>query len=266
MQLVNGIISATLPLSDRSIQFGDGVFRTLRKQQGKVLFWENHYLKLKHDAQSVDIRCPTQEELAADLDKIRVEDAAIKIILSRGNTVRGYAAPPGLAVTRIVQATPLPRHRENWLRDGVKVRFAKWRLSMQPQLAGIKHLNRLDNVMACREWTDPTIAESLMLDQTGRVIAGTMSNIFILREGALLTPDLTYCGVAGVMRDKVIEIAPRLTIKVKYEALSPETILQADALMLTNSLLGVLPVRQCETRVWQDFSVCSALHQMIFRN
>jgi 4-amino-4-deoxychorismate lyase len=265
MELVNGIASTTLPLSDRSIQFGDGVFRTLCKQQGNILFWDAHYLKLKHDAYRLGIACPLQEELASDLAQISQPNAAIKIILSRGNTLRGYAAARDLAITRIVQAYPLPDSQKSWLIEGVRVRFAQWRLSIQPQLAGIKHLNRLDNVMARQEWTDSDIVESLMLDQTGGVIEGTMSNLFIFQHGLLCTPDLAHCGVAGVMRDKVIEAAQCLGIKVNYVSLLPENILQADALMLTNSLWGVLPVRQCESRVWQDFSLCYALYQRIFQ-
>jgi 4-amino-4-deoxychorismate lyase len=266
MQWVNGMLSTTLPLSDRSIQFGDGVFRTLRKAGGRLLFWEAHYSKLKHDAARLGIVCPAQEVFTADLANISLPDAAIKIILSRGNTARGYAAAPELVVTRIVQAHPLPEGREKWLAEGVKVRFAQWRLSMQPQLAGIKHLNRLDNVMARREWTEPTLLESLMLDQAGRVIEGTMSNLFIVRDKVLITPALTECGVAGVMRDKIIEAAQHLSMQVKLIALTPDMVLQADALMLSNSLWGILPVNQCEKRVWQDFSVCYALHQMIFNN
>lgn len=270
MYIVNGELATHLPLSDRSIQFGDGVFRTLRQQQGIPVFWEAHYQKLMHDACAMGIVCPPREVFEEDFTLIKMTEGIVKIILSRGNTARGYAVSQDLPVTRIVQVSPTPVGRETWLQEGVKIRFADWRLSSQPRLAGIKHLNRLDNVMARLEWNDPDIAESLMLDQAGYVIEGVMSNMFLWQQGGLYTPNLTDCGVAGVMRDKVIEATQHLGIPLIYQSLTPEHIWQAEAVLLTNSVFGIVPVRECESekykknRVWRDFSLCLTLYHTIF--
>lgn len=264
MFLVNGKPAKMLPLTDRAIQFGDGVFRTMRKEKGKILFWDEQYQKLKHDAEVIQIVCPEKALLEADLAELRLRDAAVKIILSRGNSIRGYAPAVDAKATRIVQENTLPETYAHLLTDGVRIRFAEWRLSAHPKLAGIKHLNRLDNVMARLEHTDAEIFESLMLDQEGWVTEGTMSNVFALKNAILFTPDLRYGGVAGVMRDKVIAAAKKLGIAVIILPLTPENILEADELILTNSLFGVVPVRECDLQVWADFSLCYALHQAIF--
>lgn len=264
MHWVNGVKTSTLPLSDRSIQFGDGVFRTMRKQQGHILFWPDHYRKLAHDARVLGLECPTQTLLEEELAAIELTDAVIKIILTRGNSERGYAIPDFLPVTRIISSYPLPVEFSSWQTQGVKVRFANWRLSSQAALAGIKHLNRLDNVMARAEWRDPAIFESLMLDQEGNVIEGVMSNLFILKDKDLWTPELKTCGVAGVMRDKVIATSASFGIKVRFDSFKRQDIESADGLILTNSLFGLVPVRECEQQQWHDFSLCTQLTQHIF--
>lgn len=265
MQWVNGELSTTIPLSDRSIQFGDGVFRTMRKKGGRILFWNEHYQKLVHDACVLGVDCPPQALFEKELMAIELKDAIVKIIITRGNTERGYAVPEDLAVNRIITVHPLTIIPNAWKAKGVKVRFADWRLSHQPLLAGVKHLNRIDNVMARREWSDPEIFESLMLDQEGNVIEGVMSNVFILKQDVLWTSLLQTCGVAGIMRDKVIEAASHLKIAVQQVAFKPDILLASEGVILTNSVFGLLPVRQCEARQWMDFTLCNQLRALVFK-
>lgn len=264
MQWVNGELSTTLALSERGIQFGDGVFRTMRKEGGRILFWNEHYQKLVHDARVLRLVCPPQALFEKELKAIELEDAIVKIIITRGNTERGYTIPTGLAVNRIITAHSVTIIPNAWKEQGVKVRFADWRLSHQPLLAGVKHLNRLDNVMARAEWNDLEIVESLMLDHEGNVIEGVMSNVFVLKEGVLLTSALQSCGVAGIMRDKVIGAATRLEIAVQQVVFRPDTLLASDGVILTNSVFGLLPVKQCEERQWSDFTLCNQLRALIF--
>ena len=137
---------------------------------------------------------------------------------------------------------------------GVDARVCDLRLGWQPRLAGIKHLNRLENVLARNEWCDPAIREGLLLDHAGNVIEGTMSNLLIIDQGRVLTPVLDRCGVAGVMREMLLEAAFDLQLPIEIRALSLDDVLQADEVGLCNSLIGLWPVKSLGTRRWQEFA------------
>jgi 4-amino-4-deoxychorismate lyase len=135
--------------------------------------------------------------------------------------------------------------------SGIRVHLCRLRLAHQPALAGVKHLNRLENVLARAEWSDSTIAEGLLLDQDGCAIGGTMSNLFIVEQGALVTPVLSRCGVAGVTRARVIDIAARSGVACRVEHLPLQRVLDADELFIVNSVIGLWPVSRMGTYRWQ---------------
>jgi 4-amino-4-deoxychorismate lyase len=126
------------------------------------------------------------------------------------------------------------------------MRYCDIRLSENPALAGIKHLNRLENVLARAEWNDPDIAEGLVLDASGFVIEGTMSNLFIVQEGILMTPDISGCGVEGIMRSIVFEAASSLGISLRVLQITPQDVIEADEIFICNSLINIWPVRQLD--------------------
>mgnify|MGYP000152111250 CR=1 FL=1 len=175
-------------------------------------------------------------------------DGALKIIVTRGSGGRGYRPDPAARSRRILHWFPAPAHPPSWSSEGVCTRFCTTTLGRNPRLAGIKHLNRLEQVLARAEWEDPAIAEGLMLDSEGLVIEGTMSNIFVEREGRLLTPRLDRAGVEGVVRALVLEQARAQGIVCEERDLAPQDLLEADALFLSNSLIGIWPVRRLEAR------------------
>jgi len=148
----------------------------------------------------------------------------------------------------------LPVYDSALLQQGIAARWCDLRLSAQPLLAGIKHLNRLENVLARNEWQDPQIREGLLLDQQGRVIEGTMSNLLLLTGTVLLTPALAQCGVAGVTRERILQSAARLGWQVKVGDVSVEQLLAADEVGVCNSLIGLWPVRALPQRQWQQFA------------
>ena len=141
---------------------------------------------------------------------------------------------------------PWPEYPEAWRTGGVGVRWCATRLGVQPRLAGLKHLNRLEQVLARAEWDDPAVAEGLMLDLDGRAVSGTQSNLFVLHRGTLLTPPVDRCGVAGVARAVALETARACGVAVREARLSREDVTAADALFLTSSLIGVWPVRELD--------------------
>jgi 4-amino-4-deoxychorismate lyase len=250
--LVDGVVSESLNVLDRGLAYGDGVFRTMRAESGRVLHWARHQRKLEHDCARLAIACPSGAALTADIARIlRAEpDCVLKIIVTRGQGGRGFAPPMPAEPTRVVASFPLPPSPPDGDEHGVRVRWCSTRLATQPALAGIKHLNRLENVLARSEWTDAAIAEGILLDADGDVVEGTMSNVFVLEQDRLITPALERCGVAGVQRDRLIDLAPRLCRGCEIGSLSPQRLLAADQVYLVNSVIGAWWVCALDARTW----------------
>ena len=255
MRLVNGVAAESLPLADRAIQFGDGIFRTIKMIGGQPQFWARHYRKLCADCAALGIAAPDEATLLEEIGQLRVQsgffDATIKIIVTRGESARGYVIPPDCVPNHIVQIAPLHLYPESLYRDGVCLRLCATRASWQPALAGIKHLNRLENVLARREWSDPALFDGLMLDRDGCVIEGVMSNVLLLKDGILATPDLSESGVAGVMRELALAAAARLGWPVEIRAIRLDELRAADAVWICNSLIGLMPVSRMDETCWQ---------------
>ncbi len=254
MRLVNGKLAETLALADRSIQFGDGVFRTVKCQAGRLAFWARHYRKLCADCAVLGISAPAEALVLDDIRQLLGQtvwpDAVFKIMVTRGESTRGYAVPAGIVPNRIVQIAPLPAYPQQLYREGAQLCLCKTPATWQPALAGVKHLNRLENVMARREWVDPTILDGLLLDRDGNVLEGVMSNVLVLQEGELVTPRLDTGGVAGVMRGVVLGAAQRLGWPVAERALSLDAFWKAERVWISNSVLGLMPVTRLAQQCW----------------
>lgn len=251
MILVNGQRSDTVSALDRGLAYGDGVFRTLRTHAGQPLWWPDQYAKLAADCAALALACPDEAELLAEVSRVaETGQGVVKIMLTRGSGARGYAPQQVQACTRIVLAAPLPPHALPNAAVEVTARWCTLRLARQPRLAGIKHLNRLENVLARSEWDDPAIFEGLLCDDSGVVIGGVMSNLFWVKEGELFTPDLSRCGVAGVARTRLLRAAMRRGIRTHIERSLPDAILAADEVMICNSVIGVRRVARLDDVSW----------------
>ena len=264
--LINGVPGNQLNAHDRGLQYGDGVFRTLRVVNEKLLHWPRHYRKLQQDSAALSLRCPDATLLFDELQALIkhqardvanvlvVNELVAKIIITRGTQQkRGYAPVAEVIPTRILSLAPAPAYPDAFYTHGVKLPLCGLRLAHQPRLAGIKHLNRLDNVLAAMEWDNPDIAEGLMLDFSGYVIEGTRSNLFVVQKGTLRTPDLSQCGVAGVQRERVIELATLNGVRCQIAQFTLDDVLAADEVFLVNSVFGLWPVRELLTRTWSQF-------------
>ena len=265
MTLVDGVPGMCVPANDRGLNYGDGVFRTFAMLGGRPQRWSRHYAKLSADCHALQIAPPSAADLLRDLETVAAEmpDCALRITVTRGSGGRGYAVPEQQRSRRVVSAAPLPEYPRQWAEQGVTVRLCSLRLSAQPRLAGIKHLNRLENVLARAEWSDPAIAEGLLLDAAGHVIEGTRCNLFIVENGALRTPDLAVCGVSGVTREWVIEAAGRNGLACSTEPITLERLKSASEILLVNSLIGVWPVARLEDRRWSAFPVTSLVRKWL---
>lgn len=264
--LVNGGENAGLAADDRGLGYGDGVFRTMRMHAARAIDWPRQYAKLAHDCAALGLTCPEVALWQLDLAKIaaRCRECVLKLIVTRG-AGRGYGAVSGAEPTRLSLAFDLPNHPPELEQSGVRIRVCTLRLSRQPRLAGIKHLNRLENVLARSEWDDPAISEGLLFDDRDELVGGTMSNVFLLIGGHLSTPDLAGAGVAGVQRARIIEAAARLNIVVKIGRVSRDDLASADAILLCNSVFGIWGVRQLEDRFFQPHPLIPQLRAELER-
>jgi len=242
---------ALASLKDRGLAYGDGLFETIAVKAGQPLLLDLHLQRLANGCSRLAI--------AADQSLIRCEllayaqamgEGVLKLILTRGDSLRGYGVSPGAQPRRILQAGPAAAYPEANALQGIELFDCATRLAEQPLLAGLKHLNRLEQVIARAEWQDPAYAEGLMRDTSGRIIEGVFSNLFLVREGVLVTADLQRCGVAGVMRAALLAEAERLAIPLHVTDISLEQLQQADELFLCNSVYGVWPVRAFADLSW----------------
>lgn len=259
MMRINGCNADSLPADDRGLAYGDGVFRTLECLQGQPRLWRWQYARLAADAAALGLALPDETHLRAELALAcdGLERAVAKIILTRGRGPRGYAARPGCSQTLIVSADAWHGYPPGHARDGVTLAWCQLRLGLQPRLAGIKHLNRLENVLARSELGDGC-QEGLLLDTEGWVIEGTMSNLFLRRDGQWLTPRLDRCGVAGALRAwAMAQLAAHET------RLTPDEVLAADEVFVGNSLAGIWPVARLGARTWQDFTAVRTLQAVL---
>jgi 4-amino-4-deoxychorismate lyase len=248
--LINGELSTQISASDRGLLYGDGLFETIAVADSRPCLWERHYQRLEAGGSCLGIPIPASEIL---LQEIRQEidsnqNGVIKLIITRGEGARGYAPSKNPTPNRIVQYSPWPDYPTELQTDGVRARVCSTRLGANRALAGIKHLNRLEQVMARSEWDDSEINEGIMLDARGQVIEGTMSNIFMLKDGVLHTPDLSECGVAGIMRGLVLDTAQEQGLDINIGHIPLSELLHADSVMLTNSLIGICPVKSLDER------------------
>ncbi len=263
--LINGKPSPTLSVVDRGLAYGDGVFRTFIVKSGVPHHWELHYQKLLHDCRALGITCPKNDDLISDIQTLFTggTDAVAKIIVTRGESSRGYAVPDGIQANRIVIKSAMANYPLSNQTQGVKLHLCELKLGLQAKLAGVKHLNRLENVLARMEWNDTNVADGLLLDSNDNVIECTMSNIFARYDNDLITPSLEECGVAGIARARIIESAKRFNLNIKIERFKLNKLMEAEEIIICNSLFGAWQVVGFNGKQWAKQGLDSKLREML---
>lgn len=268
--IVNGSFDHAISPFDRGFAYGDGVFRTLLVRNGLPECWPQHYQKLVADCAAIKIVCPSAELLMSDLQQLfSVEEiatdsvAVIKMIITRGEGERGYAPPAITSPLRVIIKSALPAYPNSYLSEGVKLHVCTTKLATQTALAGVKHLNRLENVLARMEWTDSNILDGIMFDDAEQVIACTAANIFICSGDTLITPKLDRCGIAGVTRQRIIDLAHLLGLTVKIQQISLAQLLSADAVLITNSIYGALQAKSILQTIWKPTSLAADIRKVL---
>lgn len=241
-RLVNGTETGGIAIDDRGLQYGDGLFETMAASDGRIRNFDLHMARLEEGCRRLGLPMPSPGLIGEECGRVLegLGNCTVKLILTRGPGPRTYRPPAEPSVTRIVSSAA-PKPRGDALPPLV-VRFCQTRLGQNPKLAGIKHLNRLEQVLACAEWDDPEVGEGLMLSMDGRLVCATAANVFLVAGGRLVTPEIRDCGVAGVMRQVVLNAAAALGIPASIEDVRPDALDSADEVFVTNAVAGIRPV------------------------
>lgn len=245
---------------DRGLHYGDGLFETALLTGGRIRFLDDHLERLAAGCERLGLPCPERATLLREIATLTAGrgEGILKVTLTRGSGGRGYRAPQGQAATRLLALHPAPAAPAS-PDAGISVRWCSMRLGRNPALAGIKHLNRLEQVLAQSEWNAGDMEEGLMLDTEGELVSATAGNLFLVREGQLATSDLRYCGIRGVMRGRVIVAALEAGIEVDEQPLWATDLEAADEVFITNSIRGIRPVASLGERHWPTGAVTRQL-------
>ena len=255
--LINGQASQLIPADDRGFQYGDGLFETALLIRRRVRFLDDHLQRLFAGCARLGIASPHEQILRNEISQVTAdaERGVLKIIVTRGSGGRGYRPSSGATSTRVVALHPLNQAPQGALR----LRWCDIRLGRNARLAGIKHLNRLEHVLAQSEWREGEVDEGLMLDTEGEVVCATSANVFAVRDNVLITPDLRFCGVHGVMRAQVLKAATKLRLVVSEEPLWPHDLETASEVFITNAVRGIRSVASLDSLQWSETGVAARL-------
>jgi 4-amino-4-deoxychorismate lyase len=242
---IDGVRGETLPADDRGLHYGDGLFESIGVREGVARFLEAHLARLASGCVRLGIGFSSMAELRAEIAAalaLSPPRAMLKIIVTRGSAMRRGYAPQGTESARRLMSLWPEAALPTSVAEGVALHRATFTLADNPTLAGIKHMSRIENVMAAREVAAAGAFEALLLDGSGHVISGAMSNVFLVRDGQVFTPRLDRCGVAGVMRSVVLRECASLGITAEDRRVTLDALLAADEVFITNARVGVVPV------------------------
>jgi 4-amino-4-deoxychorismate lyase len=249
--LIDGEPALALDVLDRGLHYGDGLFETIACRAGHARFLDLHLKRITAGCARLGIRYAQWPAIAARIRELAAAQPAcvVKLILTRGSaTARGYGAQGDeRARALLLQYLWPPEDPAAW-EQGIAMRTAQGRLGENPLLAGLKHLNRLEQVLIRGEWTDPAIQEALVFSSSGWLVSGTMSNVFLVKDGRIMTPAITSAGVSGVMRRVVLREAQRGGLAIAELALDAAAVAAAQEIFLTNARIGIWPVRALDGR------------------
>jgi len=246
-KFVNGVEGGSVSVDDRGLQYGDGLFETMGATNGRVRRFQSHMARLTESCHRLGMPAPPVDLIETDC--LRALEgfgaAVVKLTLTRGPGPRGYPPPFEPSLTRIVVSTA-QQVSESEASRRLTLRVCETRLGRNPRLAGMKHLNRLEQVLAGAELRDPPVDEGIVRSTDDRVISATAANVFLVRDGALLTPQISDCGVAGVMREVVLRAATSLGLEVMVGDYTLDDLARSEECFLTNAVRGIRPVGRVE--------------------
>jgi 4-amino-4-deoxychorismate lyase len=261
--LINGTFQKISPF-DRAFQYGDGIFRTFVVENKKALHWKYHYKKIVEDCLAMKITPPKEKDLLEDIHSLFKSNkkSVGKFIISRGISERGYKFNEDITHNRFLIKTKMPIYPKEYFKNGINLYVCKQKLNPSI-LSGVKHLNRLENIMARQEWKSDHYADGILLDQKGNVIECISSNIFMRIGKTIYTPKINQVGVKGVTRELILKISAELGFKIKEAIFDLNKLLSSDEVFITNSLFGVLQVKKIKNKSWHHQTLASLFNHSL---
>jgi len=272
--LVDGQPSDVIAVTNRGLAYGDGIFETIRFQGSEPVLWERHWRRLLRGCDLLGLKLPADRE-ATLLQQCRwlveqnqLTQAVLKLVLMRNGVARGYRSELSAGLHTLVSIFTLPEYPSQNYLSGIKAWLCQTRLAVNPLLAGVKHLNRLEQVLASREWPASDYDEGLMMDTSDQVIEGTKSNVFFIKDGYLVTPSLKGSGVAGVMREYLIHCSLEFGLRVEESRVVLPDLPGFQEAFICNSVFGIWPimsldVTQDDTLHWGSGDITRSLQQTV---
>ncbi len=262
--MINSLTTSQLQL-DRGLHYGDGLFETIAIKSGQAELLTEHINRLKESCNklkfiNVDFSNITQEIIN---EAKKINKGIIKLIVTRGSGGRGYSIPDNMKATYLILQYPWPNYSNSNWKNGVFVKKCDLVLAQQPCLAGMKHLNRLENIIAKMELISSEFIEGILCDSDNNVIEATSSNVFIVKDKQIFTPSLELCGVSGVMREQVIKRALDTQLKINIQLVPYKILLNADEIFLTNSIIGIWPVSKLNERIYTNFPITRKIMKLL---
>ncbi|MGM5618031.1 aminodeoxychorismate lyase [Klebsiella sp. K5-308] len=252
MYLINGAESETLAVNDRSVQFGDGCFTTARIVRGRVQLLSAHLARLQKACEQLFIPYDDWALLAHEMAHLAQphQDGVLKVIITRGAGGRGYSAAGCVNPVRILSVSPWPEHYLRWREEGISVTLSPVRLGRNPSLAGLKHLNRLEQVLIRSHLEQTDADEALVLDSDGWLTECCAANLFWRKGSDVFTPRLDRAGVNGIMRQYILAKLAPSPFRVVEATMRPEALSEADEVLVCNALMPLVPVRRWNDKRW----------------
>lgn len=239
--------STEVKITDRGLAYGDGFFTTAKIIEGHVEHWKLHVERLNECALRLGFPALDIEVLSCKVSEVTAGCllGTLKIIITRGCGGRGYEPPTMPVLTASIQVLPFPTHYPALLNHGLQLGISAIRLASQPLLAGLKTLNRLEQVLIKQELAALAYDDVLVMDYEDKIIETSVGNLLLYKDKQWFTPNLNTCGIQGV---QLKTIQQRLT--VKSCDLYLDDVINSDGLFVCNSLMGVIPVTSVIEKTW----------------
>ncbi|MCM0147397.1 aminodeoxychorismate lyase [Photobacterium galatheae] len=267
MAWMNGVETDSVSVSDRAFQYGDGCFTTVLVEQGVPRLWSQHLQRLKNTLLKLNIAAPDWSPMISKVMSVAQkypEKGVIKILISRGTGGRGYSTAGCQQTLVMISDFVWPAHYETWQQHGIELGLCQQRLGLIPMLAGLKHLNRLEQVMLKQEIEANGWQDAVVLDINDHVVETCASNIFWRHDSTLYTPELSQAGVHGLMRAHVCELAKDLGYCLEFVKSPLDALLCADEVFITNALMALVPVTKIQWKTYDEHSALEAITKRLY--
>ncbi len=242
--IIDGQEQSNISIYNRNVQYGDGLFETCVTKENQILFWEKHLSRLDMGCERLKIKKIEESIWLKDIEKALSltshKNCVIKLILSRGNSQRGYSYPDDIMPVRIVILSEM---KKTYAKKSFSLEYAQSGYHSNPNLAGIKHCNRIEQILARAKLKED---EAIMLDENQNIISVTQGNIYFIFGQRLVTPKLDRCGVIGSRRSLILELAKSIELDVEQDNISVTDAKKADEIFISNSIIGIQSVSSIE--------------------